>query len=97
MSGRRPGRRAKGLPLAAGQRQLVDGSVILEPLAADRAPHDLHRLAHAKHRPLEPKAVPTLDDLGSAHAESEDEAVADSAASLIAIMAIRAGVRVPPA
>src|SRR5262249_28225599 len=71
-----PSRRAKGLALATGQRQLVDGAAIREPLTARDAPHDLNRLAHALNGPLETESVPALDDLGRADTQSEDEAVA---------------------
>ena len=54
---RRRHQRADGAAFAAGQRQLVDLAVVVEPFAGGDGSDDLDRLAGAAHRPVEAHTV----------------------------------------
>ena len=69
-------REPQRLALAAGPRQHVVLARIAQRLAAEREPHDLDRLAHARERLRERHAVQALDHLRARRTEPEDEAVA---------------------
>ena len=63
---------ADGSAFAAGERQVVDLAVVVEPLAGGDGADDLDGLAGAAHGLVEGDAVPAFHDLRSAGSDAED-------------------------